>query len=1607
MFGEFIELILKSKLIISSPIYNKLLELLNNQDFKNKLNSIVIKKDFSSLSCYKCLEDIISQFYNSSDDFLFAVYQYALSKSFKDAVTLELNPQDFPIFECYLSLLRVFSKFQKLSNDGTFQSLYPMFFLNADEENSLEDPTEYRRFKEAFNNEYIYEMMKLNQEVIGYNTLDHVCGVHYLSLFLARQIKQKNIPIDLGRISGAAAGHDIGKFGCKGIELKRVPYLHYYYTDVWFKKHDINYIRNIAINHSTWDLELENLSIESLILIYCDFRVKNKKIDGKEKMHIYPLDESFDVILNKLDNVDEIKLNRYKKVYSKLKDFEDYLLDLGVNVDVENQRTFKTSSKKCYALMFGDEITQNIKYQSISHNIKLMHKLRNEFSLNEILENARNTQDSQSLRAYLDIIEEYSTYLTQKQKLIVLSFLYEQLVHNEEDIRRQSAELMGLLIATFDEDYRKEIPENAKLDESEINSVYLLEKYTESMLTPDHKLLENIKEWIGYSLSIMIKSLFNKTNEKQHIQYKEKLKLFYLKENLSKEMELYLLDAAKYIPASSDNSCFIDFIIERLTSKRHHIRIMALDSLWFYLNKYDIDEISTKKIIKIFTNELTESLTAPENYLKYLIATKLRLEEDKLNIYRDNYYENIKNITDIFLSNLKTATSWITKKIQIDILLDFALINPKERGLQTALHFCNLLKVSAVEAVRNKAGESILKIITFLPMDQRNEIAVELVRALEMEGYRFTKYIPDYLGKIIMHLPKVELNEFLDDSYEKIKTSNTRISSLILKTTSVALANIELFENNNLENKSEVDKIIKKLLSILLCGLINYNPQIKQFASSSIGRNIFGSKELKRELKLEIYKTLCKKYLTLITQLEEDELLFFINAAALNHIYRFISEQNTIDKIELENPTKIAFMPGTFDPFSISHREIAKAIRDLGFEVYLAIDEFSWSKKALPNLIRRNIVNMSIAEEKSIYLFPEDEPINISNPNDLYKLKQLFSDYEVYVVVGSDVVINASAYKKLKEPNSIHTLNHIIFERRTINEYSQDKFNEAIKNIEGKVITLNLPPQYEDISSTQIRDSIDENRDISNLVDPLVQKYIYENGFYRREPQYKSILITSPIDFEVIEEYKESVVERISKLLRLNFYIVKEKMLKHFAKPSARLVITINKEDNNIIGFCALHWLRSSSFYNELNDTQISSFLRENAVGRIISIDAIHIDKRSEIDNLPQILLTEVLSFCITRDYDYAIYKNSMDINENFDIGELLLLNGFIPVKAESISTKCYAVNMNYPLALLLDIETVIKEPYRNAESVKKAIQLSRIELQRALSNLFKGNLVLIFERDVLYKKLVQKICSENDVPVTPTNPRTLGPLMCVPYGNILRRNIVPNTVTKALHTEKLFNPNLKSFVIGPYPNYLNLELQIKTISSFDRPIILVDDILHKGYRIKALDPILKSEKINVKKIIVGILSGQGKEIMDIQNRDVDSTYFIPKLRAWFYEDALYPFIGGDTLFRGKYPERNLIPSVNLILPYAVPTFLRGASTKDIYNLSKTCIENASRILEAVEAEYEYINERSLTLLNLADAFVYPRYPEHGKFMYYDLTLSPSVYLKNDLEQLEKLEPIL
>jgi nicotinic acid mononucleotide adenylyltransferase len=799
------------------------------------------------------------------------------------------------------------------------------------------------------------------------------------------------------------------------------------------------------------------------------------------------------------------------------------------------------------------------------------------------------------------------------------------------------------------------------------------------------------------------------------------------------------------------------------------------------------------------------------------------------------------------------------------------------------------------------------------------------------------------------------------------------------------------------------------MLGILLNGLVHYNTQIRQFAFSVIGKEIFVSSIMDLDEKFGIFKLISKKILTLLSDFKPNEIGFLANSSGFNYIYRFISDFILKNgEMEMPYPLRIAFFPGAFDPFSLSHKEIAKSIRDLGFEVYLAVDEFSWSKQTLPHLLRKNIINMSVADELGIYLYPENMPVNIANTVDLGDLVATFKKSKVYIVVGSDVVANASAYKKIPEDKSIFFVNHIIFERTASDSYTVSAMlEENIEKIKAEVIRLTLPLQFEDISSTQIRNCIDENRSIASLVDPLVEKYIYENGFYRREPQYKSVLKTISINIEIIEEANDEILEEVSKIISLDRKYVYEKLkfIAHKSSSSTRFILARDVASREILGFSAFHWVRSNVILNEFMDSKVSEYIRENAIGRIILVDGIFINSNRYYENLEQIILTETLAFCLSRDYDYAAFHNILENYNSDTLDELLLLQGFKRLPYSPDASPVYVVNMNSPCTLNLDIELYIKEPFRSYKEVHESVIRCRRRLQKALADIYPENLVLSFDVNIMNETLIRKICRENDVPCIPYGK--LGDAMCVPFGSILKRYIVPNTVTKSLHSEKLFEPDVRNYSIGPYPNYLSLENQAKMLKSFNRPVILVDDILHKGYRIKTIDPILKKTGIDVKKIVIGILSGRGKEIMDIQNREVENAYFIPKLKAWFNENALYPFIGGDTLWRGIVPERNLIPSVNLILPYTAPTFIKNATLKSMYNLSEVCIENSIDLFTAIQSAYQEINERSLTMASLGEVFTFPKYPDHGMDMQYNLNLSPSHYLYNDLEQLKRLKPIL
>ena len=158
-----------------------------------------------------------------------------------------------------------------------FDPTKDMQFLTDSEVEEKGYTQEYIHMHKLVKSKYVYEFMRIGIDITPFNTLGHISGVHYVAMFAARQLAKAGVPVDLALVSGAAAGHDIGKYGCRKSEEKRIPYLHYYYTDLCYNRFHMPTIGHIAANHSTWDLELENLSVESLLLIYADLRVKSSR----------------------------------------------------------------------------------------------------------------------------------------------------------------------------------------------------------------------------------------------------------------------------------------------------------------------------------------------------------------------------------------------------------------------------------------------------------------------------------------------------------------------------------------------------------------------------------------------------------------------------------------------------------------------------------------------------------------------------------------------------------------------------------------------------------------------------------------------------------------------------------------------------------------------------------------------------------------------------------------------------------------------------------------------------------------------------------------------------------------------------------------------------------------------------------------------------------------------------------------------------------------------------------------------------------------------------------------------------------------------------------
>ena len=113
-----------------------------------------------------------------------------------------------------------------------------------------------------------------------------------------------------------------------------------------------------------------------------------------------------------------------------------------------------------------------------------------------------------------------------------------------------------------------------------------------------------------------------------------------------------------------------------------------------------------------------------------------------------------------------------------------------------------------------------------------------------------------------------------------------------------------------------------------------------------------------------------------------------------------------------------------------------------------------------------------------------------------------YNDANIYLIIGSDVLSTLNEWKDFS--NIISLCNIIVLSRMTRN--IESIVNNQVKSIISQDLAIFHGSSYGkiyleetstiDISSTEIRDRLQNNQTISNLMPPLLEQWLLDNKIY-------------------------------------------------------------------------------------------------------------------------------------------------------------------------------------------------------------------------------------------------------------------------------------------------------------------------------------------------------------------------------------------------------------------------------------------------------------------------------------------------------------------------------
>ncbi len=194
---------------------------------------------------------------------------------------------------------------------------------------------------------------------------------------------------------------------------------------------------------------------------------------------------------------------------------------------------------------------------------------------------------------------------------------------------------------------------------------------------------------------------------------------------------------------------------------------------------------------------------------------------------------------------------------------------------------------------------------------------------------------------------------------------------------------------------------------------------------------------------------------------------------------------------------KLCVFQGTFNPIHNGHLYMADyALKNFGFEKIIFIPAYIPPHKEAEKTSAFHRLNMT---KLAIKNYPDFEvsDIEFQRQQKSYSYLTALELYKNYDIEGKiNFIIGTDAFEKLESWYEIdkfkQIVKFIVFVRE--DDFLEQKYNEfRKKNYNFEFAKMN----YNDISSTDIRNRIKEGKSVSDILPNAVERYIKENELYK------------------------------------------------------------------------------------------------------------------------------------------------------------------------------------------------------------------------------------------------------------------------------------------------------------------------------------------------------------------------------------------------------------------------------------------------------------------------------------------------------------------------------